>query len=203
LLRLLPADTARVQSVIEQLQAVPTRLPNAVRREADGGLPSQPGLYAWWGAPGLLPGIHGPAHPLVPGVELLYVGIAPDDPSSQQTVRTRVMRNHARRTGQSTLRRGLAALLWTQQDWTPAQKGGRPTLNPASEAELTAWMRGNLSLTWAVHPKPWLVEPAVIAQLNPPLNLDDNTGHPLYPLVRAARDHFLQAAKEAGAVGLA
>ena len=31
--------------------------------------------------------------------------------------------------------------------------------------------------------------------LQPPLNVDENTSHPLYPLVRATRDAFITAAR--------
>ena len=56
-------------------------------------------------------------------------------------------------------------------------------------------MHEHLLLTWTVHPEPWTVEAAAIEVLQPPLNVDENTCHPLYPLVRATRDAFITAAR--------
>ena len=43
------------------------------------------GLYAWWAPPGMLPGVSGPAHPGLDGLELLYIGLA----RKSQRVRSR------------------------------------------------------------------------------------------------------------------
>ena len=42
-------------------------------------LPAESGVYAWWQTPGALPGVQATEHPHEP-LELLYVGIAPDEP---------------------------------------------------------------------------------------------------------------------------
>lgn len=135
-------------------------------------------------------------HPNDPGLELLYVGIAPKRAGSSRTLRKRVMSDHLRRTRKSTLRRGLAAFLWQAEMWTPTLSAdGHPTIDPRSEALLTAWMREHLQLTWALHPEPWSVEAVVIELLRPPLNVDENTSNPLYQVVRVTRDAFIRAAR--------
>jgi hypothetical protein len=45
----------------------------------------------------------------------------------------------------------------------------------------------NLLLSWAVTTEPWQIEPAVIAGLQPPLNVDHNSAHPFCATMKAAR----------------
>ena len=169
----------------------------AVAPAADGGVPSEPGLYAWWAPAGVVPGIVGPAHPDAE-LELLYVGLARSGGTARSTLRSRVVGNHIRgTTGQSTLRRSLAALLSEQQGWQ-SRWTTRPVLVNADELRLSEWMGERLRLSWAVHPEPWTVEAAVIAELEPPLNQADNSAHPLYEYVRDARRRWREEAKAAG-----
>lgn len=160
-------------------------------------LPAAPGLYAWWGRFGALPGISGPRHPDA-ALQLLYVGIAPNGAASRATLRSRVVGDHIRgTTGSSTLRRSLAALLSEQQGWR-SRWTTRPVLVNADELRLSEWMGEKLRLTWAEHPEPWTVEAPVIAELEPPLNQADNQSHPLYPFVRDARKRWREAARSGG-----
>ncbi len=165
-------------------------------------MPPMPGVYAWWAQRRSVPDVAGPAHPTEPGVELLYVGISPQAESGQRTMHDRLKKDHARRTQKSTLRRrALAALLWEREGWTPTvtpHGRPRPTLDRDSESLLTAWMREHLVVTWAAHPRPWDVERDVIIRLRPPLNVEHNAAHPLYPVVRARRDAWIGAARAAG-----
>ncbi len=165
--------------------------------EAAEVIPKAPGLYAWWGRFGALPGISGPKHPTAP-VQLLYVGIAPNGPTSAATLRSRVVGNHIRgTTGQSTLRRSLAALLVEQQGWH-SRWTTRPVLVNRDELALSEWMAQTLHLTWAEHPEPWTVEADVIAELEPPLNQSENRSHPLHPFVAEARRRWREEARAAG-----
>jgi hypothetical protein len=162
-----------------------------VAREA---IPAEPGLYAWWSVPGALPGITGPLHPEGEH-ELLYVGIARSGPSSRATLRSRVVGNHVGgTTGQSTLRRSLASLLYEQQDWR-SRFTDRPLLLAEDEARLNDWMQEHLRLSWTVHQQPWTVEAQHIAELTPPLNQSANSSHPLYRHVRAARRRWRATAQ--------
>ena len=70
-------------------------------------VPAVSGLYAWWAARGILPHLPGPAHPHE-DLRLLYVGIA-------SNLRRRIISNHLRRSGSSTLRRTLAGLLLAER----------------------------------------------------------------------------------------
>lgn len=111
-------------------------------------------------------------------------------------MRDRLLRDHARRTRKSTLRRALASFLWEQAGWDLATTAdGPPTLDRRSEAELTAWMRNHLYLTWVGDPRPWDREAAVIASLLPPLNSDMNSSHPLHSLVVSRREAWAAAAR--------
>lgn len=158
-------------------------------------VPAQPGLYAWWSRPGALPGINGRVHPDGEH-ELLYVGLARSAATSRATLRSRVVGNHIRgRTGQSTLRRALASLLFDQEGWRSTFTD-RPLLVPEDEQRLNEWMQTHLALSWAVHQQPWTVEVDVIAQLTPPLNQSANASHPQYAYVREARRRWREAAQK-------
>ena len=158
-------------------------------------IPARPGLYAWWSQPSSLPGISGPPHP-DGEYELLYVGIARSGPSSRATLRSRVVGNHiGGTTGQSTLRRSLASLLYEQEGWR-SRYTDRPLLSADDEARLSDWMQGNLKLSWTLHEQPWTVEAQVIAELTPPLNQSANSSHPQYRFVREARRRWRAASQE-------
>jgi hypothetical protein len=173
-------------AVVAHLLGTPLPVGQAVAPAADGGVPAEPGLYAWWAPAGAVPGIAGPPHPSA-GLELLYVGLARSGGAARSTLRSRVVGNHIRgTTGQSTLRRSLASLLGEREGWR-TRWTTRPVLVNADELRLSEWMAARLQLTWAVHPAPWTVEDDVIEALQPPLNQAANRGHPLYEHVRAAR----------------
>jgi len=184
--------------VVAGLQQTPVPLSRATADPADGGVPAERGLYAWWASARALPGIDGPPHP-GGELELLYVGIAPNGPGSKATLRSRLVGNHIRgTTGQSTLRRSLAALLSEREGWR-SRWTTRPVLMPDDEERLTAWMDRTLRLTWDLHEAPWTVERAVIEQLGPPLNQSENAAHPLYRYVRDTRARWREAARGSGA----
>ncbi|MCZ2849127.1 GIY-YIG nuclease family protein [Modestobacter sp. VKM Ac-2978] len=181
-----------MDDVVAALRALPVPL-----AEAAASVPAVPGLYAWWGRFGALPGISGPRHEAA-DLQLLYVGTAPNGVASQATLRSRVVGDHIRgTTGSSTLRRSLAALLSEQQAWR-SRWTTRPVLVNADELRLSAWMGEKLQLTWAEHPEPWTVEAQLIAELEPPLNQADNATHPLYSFVRDARTRWRGAASSGG-----
>lgn len=176
----------------------PVPISEVMSAAADGGVPPEPGLYAWWAPAGTIPGIGGPAHPS-DDLELLYVGLARSGPSSKSTLRSRVVGNHIRgTTGQSTLRRSLASLLSERENWR-SRWTTRPVLGSDDELRLSEWMAATLRLTWAPHPEPWTVEAAVIEQLQPPLNQAANGAHPLYRIVKDARSRWRAAAQRADA----
>jgi hypothetical protein len=129
--------------------------------------------------PAGFPGISNVAEP---SHRLLYLGIATQ-------LRRRIVGNHLRRSGSSTLRRTLAGLLMASEGyrtmWTD-----RVVLTPADDARLTTWMYGHLALTWAAVSEPRAVEIDLIRQLRPPLNVESSLAGELRDAVKAARATF-------------
>jgi hypothetical protein len=143
-----------------------------------------PGLYSWWvdtaGAADLTDGLGVRVDPA-----RIYTGLTgatkwPSGTTGKSTLRARVGGNHIRgRVRGSTFRLTLAAVLLDVLDLEIA---GPKTLTASSEAALTAWIRDHLTV--AVFPFPLAaalanLEHRVLAELDPPLNLD---GVPLTPL---------------------
>lgn len=157
-------------------------------RTIDDAVPSLPramGLYAWWAMARVLSYLPGPPHPTDSSIRLLYVGLA-------TKLRTRIIHNHLRSSGSSTLRRTLAGLLMDEQGfrtrWTD-----RVILIDHDELRLTAWMRHQLLLTWCQHEEPRQVEANLITRLQPPLNIDHTSG-PHRDVIFDARCRFRASA---------
>jgi hypothetical protein len=169
-----------LDTVVDALLANPVRT-DEVRTQA----PAVPGLYAWWAPPAILPERVGPAHPTVLDLRLLYVGLA-------TKLRSRLVSNHLRRSGSSTLRRTLAGLLLDEQGyrtrWTD-----RVVLVDEDEARLTEWMGTNLRVSWCEHPTPRDVEGDIIRALHPPLNVDHAAG-PALQAIKAVRRRYYDGA---------
>jgi hypothetical protein len=139
-----PTDGARVEEALRLLSGVPVGLDVAVKRLSRGG-----GVYAWWAGPLIFPDLPGPPNESLPSLRLLYLGRA-------TSLRGRILRNHLRRSGNSTLRRTLAGLLVSEgyrTTWTD-----RVVLVSEDEARLTAWMYAHLRLTWAQDAEPATIE---------------------------------------------
>jgi len=171
-----PTDQARVEEALRLLSGEPAGLHGAVKKLSHGG-----GVYAWWAAPSVLPGLPGPPNATVPSLRLLYLGRA-------TSLRGRILRNHLRRSGSSTLRRTLAGLLMSEgyrTMWTD-----RVVLVPEDEQRLTAWMHAHLRLTWAEDPEPAIIEAELVRRLHPPLNVHGvDPGH-LQAAVVAAKHAY-------------
>ncbi|WP_257899130.1 GIY-YIG nuclease family protein [Rhodococcus qingshengii] len=121
-----------------------TALSASTRRLDDlAALPASSGLYAWWAAPEVFPQLPSPTHPSDTGVQLLYIGLATN-------LRRRVVRNHLRRSGQSTLRRTLAGLLLDTEHYR-TRRTDRVVLIDEDEIRLTSWMH---TLTTELVPTP-------------------------------------------------
>lgn len=182
-----------IDEVIGQLISTPKSLNEAT---SPSGLPSEPGLYAWWTLLGSIPNVPRCPHPTNPALGLFYVGISPSSAKSSQNLRKRVAGNHIRgNTGGSTFRLTLASLLFETMAWEPLMTD-RPVLTPADNRALTQWQHKHLRLTWAIHPEPWTIEHEVIDRLRPPLNLAGST-HEFSPSLTASRRRFKEAALRA------
>lgn len=159
-------------------------------------VPKHPGLYAFygddrtWSDLGLIRAYDG---------QLLYVGKA------ERSLNGRDVRTHfaAGKTGSSTVRRSLAALLVDELGLVAVPRNlAKPDgsanfgLDEASEVRLSGWMQQRLSLaTWSKLEDAVLdeIETAVVRRLRPPLNLD-KVGEPRQRL-REARKHMADTAR--------
>lgn len=129
-------------SLVEKLTVEPVAASAARRPAAEGGAPARPGIYAWWLADkAALPSVPTPVHPTQPKLGLLYIGIAPNDDASAETIRSRLLTKHlGNALGSSTLRRALAALLWEDEGWHPhATPAGKPALPSEACAAKAPW----------------------------------------------------------------
>ncbi|MDQ0370587.1 GIY-YIG nuclease family protein [Catenuloplanes indicus] len=169
----LPTDQERADEALRLLSFTPFALDVAVKRLGRGG-----GVYAWWAGPSVFPDLPGPANASDPSLRLLYLGRA-------TSLRGRILRNHLRRSGSSTLRRTLAGLMLSEgyrTTWTD-----RVVLIPEDEARLTAWMHAHLRLTWAEDEDPETIEADLVQRLRPPLNVHGVSPERRQPAVLAAK----------------
>ncbi|WP_436528760.1 GIY-YIG nuclease family protein [Actinoplanes sp. HUAS TT8] len=170
------------EEALRLLSTGPYALDVAAKRLSRGS-----GVYAWWAAPSVLPDLPGPANAEVPSLRMLYLGRA-------GSLRGRILRNHLRRSGSSTLRRTLAGLLVSEgyrTTWTD-----RVVLVPEDETRLTAWMHANLRLTWAEDPEPEIAEAELVRRLHPPLNVHGVDPEHVQAAVVAAKNAYNASASE-------
>ena len=121
--------------------------------------------------------------------------IDPAPPGASATLRSRVIGNHlSGNTGSSTFRFTLASLLLKGKGLHPRRTASKVVLPTEENAELSAWQKDHLYLTWCVVEKPWTLEGEVIAEMQPPLNLSANYGHAFHQTLTEARRAFRQAA---------
>ncbi|WP_245923096.1 GIY-YIG nuclease family protein [Paractinoplanes atraurantiacus] len=177
-------DQERVEDALHLLSGIPYALDVASK-----GLSRGSGVYAWWAPPAVLAELPGPPNEHVPSLRLLYLGRATN-------LRGRILRNHLRRSGSSTLRRTLAGLLVTEgyrTTWTD-----RVVLLPQDEKRLTAWMHANLRLTWAEDAEPATIEAELVRRLHPPLNVHGVNPEHVQAAVVAAKNAYNASAQPAG-----
>ncbi|MEV6012526.1 GIY-YIG nuclease family protein [Streptomyces sp. NPDC051976] len=128
---------------------------------------------------------------------LLYVGIAPRymaNRTSTQNLRRRIWNHFRGNAANSTLRLTLGCLLGLELHRVGS--GKRMTFGKSGEAALSAWMADCAHVCWIEHPQPWVLESQLIAQLDLPLNLDQNAHNPFHSRLKeiraAARDQARQ-----------
>lgn len=174
-------DEPEVEQAVAELFAAPVILSKVAEY-----LPRTSGVYAWWAQQSVFEALNGPSNPAAPFMRLVYVGIAAN-------LRVRIVRNHLRRSGSSTLRRTLAGLLLHTEGyrtmWTD-----RVVLVPEDEDRLTTWMHQNLGLTWIERADPRPLEDQLIRKLLPPLNIDGAAAGLSYEAVRHARRAYRASA---------
>lgn len=180
-----PTDRARVEQALRLLSGEPAGLDVAVKKLSRGS-----GVYAWWAAPSILPDLPGPPNRSVPSLRLLYLGRA-------TSLRGRILRNHLRRSGSSTLRRTLAGLLVSESYRTTFTD--RVVLVAEDEARLTRWMHAHLRLTWAEDAEPATIEAELVRRLHPPLNVHGVAPEHIQAAVVAAKNSYNTSSRPAGA----
>ena len=102
--------------------------------------------------------------------QAIYTGIASES-LRQRVYRTHFVGNNASR---STLRKSIGSLFG--YDLIPRKEGDLKykKFKPADEEKLTEWMMSNLLLAFVENADPEPLEEKLIAELNPPLNLEKN-----------------------------
>jgi hypothetical protein len=181
------AERPSGQVVARELETAPWSV-RRVKSNRSSGIPSLPGLYAWWQTKGSIPEVPHVPHSEDEELGLLYVGISPSSSSSAQTLQGRVYGNHlSGNVGSSTFRLTLAALLRVELGLTPRSHGTKIVLPADQNPALSAWQDEHLAVSWVVRPDPWEVESDVIAWMAPPLNLAGNREHSFYSVVTEAR----------------
>lgn len=102
--------------------------------------------------------------------QAIYTGIA------SKSLRKRDYRNHfvGNDASYSTLRKSIGSLFG--YDLIPRKEGDskHKKFKPADEEKLTEWMKNNLLLAFVENADPESMEDKLIAELNPPLNLEKN-----------------------------
>ncbi|GAB1821090.1 GIY-YIG nuclease family protein [Herbidospora sp. RD11066] len=143
-------------------------------------IPAAPGVYGWYFT-------QSPDSRLSADT-LLYVGIAPRrmaTRTSTQNLRKRIRYHYKGNAEGSTLRLTLGCLLGLEL--RRVGSGQRLTFGREGERELTAWMQAHAYVSWFQHPEPWLAESELIAQLDLPLNLDQNHSNGFHPYLSSLR----------------
>jgi hypothetical protein len=105
--------------------------------------------------------------------------------ASRQSLRTRIRYHFRGNAAGSTLRLTLGCLLGLEL--RRVGSGGRMTFGREGEATLNAWLESNAQVCWFPCGEPWLVEAAVIASADLPLNLDQNRGRPFHARLTEVR----------------
>ena len=171
--------------------------PSQARVLLHADLPSVPGCYALVADPAALEelGLGAGTNPTV-----LYVG------KSEDSVRSRVSRTHLLkdRTGSSTLRRSIGALLREDLDLHPQPRSSKRSLrdltnykfDPAGEARLTDWIGTNLRVVGIAVPDPAAKESKLIIRHCPPLNLT-GWANPHATMIKSERRRCAELAREA------
>ncbi|SMQ16373.1 hypothetical protein SAMN06272771_2735 [Streptomyces sp. Ag82_O1-12] len=152
-------------------------------------VPGVAGVYGWH--------FEQPPHPDLDGRRLLYVGIAPRymaNRTSTQNLRKRVRYHYRGNAAGSTLRLTLGCMLGLEL--RRVGSGKRMTFGKAGEATLSQWMADNARVCWIEQSEPWDLESQLIAQLDLPLNLDQNRHNAFHSRLKEMRAQARQRARE-------
>ncbi|QKW62574.1 hypothetical protein HUT15_19730 [Streptomyces sp. NA03103] len=152
-------------------------------------VPAAAGVYGWH--------FEQPPHTDLDAERLLYIGIAPRymaNRTSTQNLRKRVRYHYRGNAAGSTLRLTLGCLLG--MELRRVGSGKRMTFGKAGEAALSQWMADNARVCWIERSEPWDLESQLIAQLDLPLNLDQNRHNAFHTRLKELRAQARQRAWE-------
>jgi len=145
---------------------------------ASDGPPRAPGAYAWFND-ALPPSV--PDEGLLDreGMQLLYVGIAPraagggDRDPLRTSLAPRIDYHFSGSADASALRMSLGVVLADSLGLVLElhPDGERFTWGGPGEADLSAWMREHMRVSWLRHPRPWEVSDMAFRNEVLPLNL--------------------------------
>lgn len=157
-------------------------------------VPQRSGVYAWYFRV-VPPEVPTTGCVLHDAATLLYVGIAPREPSpegsaSAGNLRSRIRTHYARDASRSTLRLSLGCLLVDTLDIKLHVMGSDQRVRFSDEGEtiLSEWMAENAFVCWIEHPRPWDVEDEAIETLDLPFNLRKNAHHSFHASLTHRRD---------------
>jgi hypothetical protein len=156
------------------------------------------GIYGWYfkGLEDLVP--YG-MHRLANGAVLLYIGTAPSRKESSNNLRKRIRMHLTGNASGSTLRLSLGSVLRSTLGIGLQETGRTHRLTfRGGERLLNEWLDENAYVTWQTVAEPWALEPIVIRDLQPPLNLQHNETHPFSKALRVARASAREEASAAG-----
>lgn len=170
---------------------------------AHAALPDSPGCYVLVADPETMRelGLDGS------GPAALYVGKAED------SIHKRVSRTHLvkSRTGSSTLRRSIGALLRTKLALEPQPRSIKRTekdiqnykFDSAGEQRLSEWVAASIRVCGVASSDPATTESSLIRQLHPPLNLTKLGGwtNPDKEMIGRMRKECAELARKAAAGG--
>lgn len=192
---------ARVENLIHDL-VYSGRLHTCPELNKSDSIPPQAaGVYAWFFAS--VPA-NVPTEGCIQreGKTLLYVGISPGSPMSEETLSSRIRFHYLGHAEGSTLRLTLGCLLEGELGTVLRRvgTGKRMTFGPA-EARLSTWMSENAAVTWVEVETPWLIEKHLIQNLCLPLNIEGNSNHAFYAGLRAIRSRGRKRARQLPILG--
>lgn len=144
-------------------------------------VPQAPGVYGWWFKK-LPADIDTQECKKREGLTLLYTGISPKETpkngarASTQNLRKRIRTHYAGNAAGSTLRLSLGCLLYKELGIELRRYGSMEKRRHFGKGEpyLSGWMHDNALVSWIEDDQPWILEKELIAELDLPLNCDQN-----------------------------
>lgn len=150
-------------------------------------IPDAKGVYAWYfdRVPDIVPTENCVKHD---GRIMLYIGIAGQNHSSNNSLRIRITQMHLGNNSDfSTLRRSLGCLLMKELGFQPEKKNSGWWFGTEGESKLTRWITEHACVVWVENDAHWELEKIGVEKFSLPLNLKGNKRHPFYSYLKGLR----------------